>query len=141
MKGFANTILATILISMFVLTFSNFLTFFPWYMTLVYETFNLSTRASNINYISEDMVIDVKESLIDRPMFNRFEKEDIKIYMDDTLIDQNTIVEPLQRGEQFKVKLQAKFPFQIKAGNIDFERHLEVSFNIPTTGIKLYRDD
>lgn len=144
MRGVANSILIAMLVGVFITTFSNFIMFFPWYFTLVYETFNVSIRASNINYIDSTITKEARDDLINRPIFNKLSRGDIKILMNDTEIsennEQNTFISYLQRGETFDVTIESKFPFIIKFGDVDFRREAEIKFTIPTTGIRYYKD-
>jgi hypothetical protein len=138
MKGVANSLLAVILVSFFMLSFTNFLMFFPWYLTLVYKTFNIATEASTVNYVQACMVDDAITDLSSRPIFT----DDVNVYMNDTLISRNTNNESLrlQRGQKFSVKTSAKFPFIVKIFGREFKREVDINFSIPATGIQYYKD-
>ena len=47
MVGFAEQCTAILVVTVFVL-FTNFVLFFPWYMTLAYETYNLASMLQAI---------------------------------------------------------------------------------------------
>ena len=79
MKAIANSILATILISLFIITFTNFIMLFPWYLTLVFETMNLSSDVATVNGVTKNMVDNVILNLEDKPLFKR-KMSDLKIY-------------------------------------------------------------
>ncbi|MCX7711688.1 MAG: hypothetical protein N2484_17740 [Clostridia bacterium] len=147
MKAVANSILATLIISIFLLTFTNFILFFPWYLTLVFETFNLSTQAASVNYIKPEMVKFVEDDLKSRPLFkDPLVKDQIFVHMDGNKItpsaDESTVksIYCKQRGKSFKVSITASFPFVIKAFGNDFTRTKDITFELPTTGVKYYKD-
>jgi hypothetical protein len=140
MKFMANSILVVLIMTIFIMVFSNFILFFPWYLTLIYQTYNLSIQASGENYVTNLMVIDVKNDLKSRPIFNKMEEGDIKINMNDMELD--GVMEPqyLQRGESFAVGIECSFPFEINVGETRFKRSVRVKFEVPTTGLKYYRE-
>lgn len=138
MKGVANSLLAVILASFFILSFTNFLMFFPWYLTLVYKTFNVATEACTVNYVQAHMVDEAITDLNSRPIFS----DDVDIYMNDKLISRN-MDDPslrLQRGQKFTVKTSASFPFVVKIFGKEFRRDVSINFSIPATGIQYYKD-
>ena len=45
-----------------------------------------------------------------------------------------------QRGETFYVEIQAAYPFKIKIGETEREIAYNVSFRLPVTGIRYYKD-
>ncbi|MFZ5988866.1 MAG: hypothetical protein ACOYWZ_17310 [Bacillota bacterium] len=141
MKGVANSILAAILVSFFMLSFTNFLLFFPWYLTLVYKTFNVATEASTINYVSGQMVEDALNDLETRPMY-RDKINSIVISMDNVAVSRysNDNTRRLQKGEKFNVSIEADFPFVVKIFGQEFKRELDIKFSIPVTGIRYYKD-
>jgi hypothetical protein len=140
MKFMANSILVVLIMTIFIMVFSNFILFFPWYLTLMYQTYNLSVQAAGENYVSQLMVSDVKNDLLNRPIFNRMGDEDIKLNMNEMELD--GVMEPkyLQRGESFTVGIECSFPFEITVGETKFKRSIRVKFEVPTTGLKYYRD-
>lgn len=147
MKTVANSILAALLVSIFLLTFTNFIMFFPWYLTLVFETFNLSTQAAGANYIKPEMVRFIEDDLKSRPLFkNPAVKDMVYVQMDGSRIrpsDDEISVKTAyckQRGSAFKVSITASFPFIIKAFGNTFTRTQEVTFELPTTGVRYYKE-
>jgi hypothetical protein len=141
MKGVANSILAVILVSFFILSFTNFLLFFPWYLTLVYNTFNTATEASIVNYVTGDMVGNVISDLESKPLYKDY-IGDVKVYMNDDVIreGENDTNLRLQKGDSFNVSIEAQFPFVVKVFGKEFEGKLPIKFTIPTTGVRYYKD-
>jgi hypothetical protein len=116
--------------------------FFPWYLTLVYKTFNVATEASTVNYVQAYMVKDAVDDLSTRPIFSQNSNE-IYFYMDGDILSKDTDYRETlrkQRGKKFTVKSSAKFPFVIKIFGQDFKNELTISFSIPVTGIRYYKD-
>lgn len=147
MKTVANSILATLIVSIFLLTFTNFIMFFPWYLTLVFETFNLSTQAASVNYVKPDMVKFTEEDLEKKPLFkDPLVKDTIKIRMNGIQIsssDDDSLIKSFyckQRGVVFKVSVTASFPFIIKAFERTYAKKQEVTFELPATGVKYYKE-
>lgn len=139
MKFMANAILVVLIMTIFIMVFSNFILFFPWYLTLMYQTYNLSVQAASENYVSTSMVADVKNDLVTRPIFSSMGADDIGVFMDEIKID-SFDPDYLQRGERFTVGLECSFPFEIKFGDASLEREVSVKFEIPTTGLRYYKD-
>lgn len=154
MKAVANSILATLLISIFILTFTNFILLFPWYLTLVYETMNLSTDVATTNGITQSMVDNVVNDLKDKPLFPRNDPEltNVKIFISDVnnaeveydvrddLFSDKEIKYRRQRGEKIKIGIEAIFPFDIKVFGQPFHRDIPIRFNLSTTGTRYYKD-
>lgn len=147
MKAVANSILMVLMVSIFLLTFTNFIMFFPWYLTLVFETFNLSTQAAGVNYITPQMVRYIEDDLKSRPLFkDPLVNNSIFVHMDGRRVsagDDESMIKSSyckQRGSNFKVSVTASFPFVIKAMGVTFTRKQEVSFELPVTGVKYYKE-
>jgi hypothetical protein len=147
MVGFARAILAAILVVTVFVLFTNFVLFFPWYMTLAYETYNLASIASNYNYLPLNEKEFVLEKLKTKPVFNE-NPEKIRIYSNyegeysyEYYRDMDNSLKPYgQRGETFYVEIQAAYPFKIKIGETEREIAYNVSFRLPVTGIRYYKD-
>ncbi|NLP15143.1 MAG: hypothetical protein GX383_11865 [Clostridium sp.] len=141
MKGVANSILAVVLVSFFVLSFTNFLLFFPWYLTLIYNTFNVATEASIVNYVTSDMVENVISDLESKPLYKDHIGE-VKVYMNNVEVKRG-VDNPalrLQKGQTFSITIKADFPFVVKIFGNEFERKLPIRFTIPSTGVRYYKD-
>ncbi len=152
MKAVANTILAVILVSIFILTFTNFVLLFPWYLTLVYETAGLSTDAAAVNGVTENMIDNVINDLQGKPLFKR-KMSDLKIYINDgtdedfehevstaVFSDSNEVKYRRQRGEKIKIGIEAVFPFDIKVFGVTYSYEMPIRFDLSSMGIRYYKD-
>ena len=61
MQGIAKAVLLTILTSVTILLFVNLAFFFPWYLTLVTETYSVSQIVAGDNYLKESYYEDALE--------------------------------------------------------------------------------
>lgn len=153
MQGVAKAVLISILVAVCILMFVNLVFFFPWYMTLVVETFNLSQVAASDNYIKEAYYEDALERLRSRPIF-RDRAGDVVIIAKNssgyTAIGDNDestyenlaeIEKPYkQRGEPITVEVRAVYPLSITLWGKEVERDLPVSFSMTVVGLKHYKD-
>lgn len=153
MQGVAKALLITIIVSVCIMLFTNLVFFFPWYMTLVVETFNMSQIAASDNYIKQSYYDDAMERLSDRPIF-REKAEDIEIIVTNNSggravgRDDESYYEGLsenqkpyrQRGKPVTVEIRAVYPLSVTLWGKEYERELPVSFSITTTGLKHYKD-
>lgn len=147
MAGFAKAILISILVVAIFIVFTNFLLFFPWYMTLVYETYNLASVAANYNYLPRDEKEFILDNLKDRPVFNE-SPEKIQVNSDregeysyDYYKDLDNSLKPyVQRGDTFYVEIRAAFPFRFEVAGSERRIDYEVSYRLPVTGIRYYKD-
>lgn len=153
MQGIAKAVLITIVVTICIMSFVNLVFFFPWYMTLVTETFNLSQVAASDNYIKQAYYDDALDRLKDRPIFR--EKADKIVitvtndsgYMavgsnEETDYEYVTELEKpyRQRGKPVKVKVEAVYPLSITLWGNKLEREIPVSFSLTTIGLKHYKD-
>jgi archaellum component FlaF (FlaF/FlaG flagellin family) len=153
MQGIAKAILISILVSASILLFSNLVVFFPWYMTLVIETFNLSQVASCDNYIKISYYEDALYKLENTPIFNKNATninitvtnaygrtakgyDDENRYADDSEYDKPY----LQRGEEITITISANFVPRITLWGKEIERYIPVSFTLKPVGLKHYKD-
>lgn len=157
MRAFAKSILISILVAAAIVVFTNFIYFFPWYTTLIVETFNVTQIVASDNYLKEEHKENVLDNLKERPIF-RERAEDIEISVKKEPDDENdhsaegendpTIYEDdaedykpyRQRGEPVTVTLKAVYPFTITIFGQTIERELPVSFTLKTVGLKHYKD-
>jgi hypothetical protein len=138
--------------------------FFPFYMTMVTETFNLANIAANDNYVKETYYDYSFDSLISRPMFNKawaleggdgWNNGNVRITVtnvdgeravgSDNEFDYNTTDGPedkpyRQRGEPIVVTVSAAYPFEVSMWNWTITRAMPVSFSITTVGLRYYKD-
>ncbi|ABN51867.1 MAG TPA: hypothetical protein DEF39_09965 [Hungateiclostridium thermocellum] len=126
MAGFAKSLVIVLIVCVVFLITTNFIFFFPWYMTLAYETYNLSTLAAQHNYIDRDEAQMILDNLNKKPFF----KEN-PVTFDD--IDGETEPGKLQRGEQFTVSITAKYPIRMDMGIVNIRRDWPVTFSVETT--------
>lgn len=153
MQAFAKSILISILVSVCILMFTNLIFFFPWYMALVVETFNLSQIAAADNYVKQSYYTDTLDRLKERPIFEK-KPEKIKITVtnkagasaigvdnENWYFDLAEVNKPYrQRGEPIVVRIDAVYPLSITVWGEEIEREIEVSFSLQTTGLKHYKD-
>ncbi|QNU67807.1 hypothetical protein EHE19_004930 [Ruminiclostridium herbifermentans] len=145
--------LISILVSAGILLFSNLVVFFPWYMTLVIETFNLSQVASCDNYIKESYYEDVLYKLESTPIFsnsaskisitatNAYGRTAIGYDDENRYADDPDYNKPyLQRGEEVTITISADFIPRITLWGEDIEGHIPVSFTLKPVGLKHYKD-
>lgn len=153
MRTFAKSILVSILAAICVLLFSNLVYFFPWYMTLVVETFNVSQVVASDNYLKQTYHDDALDRLRERPIFAQ-KADQIQIEAENE--DGNSVVgyddaayyEDLpendkpyrQRGEPVKVTIHAVYPLHIELWGERYEQEIPVSFSLTATGLKHYKD-
>jgi len=153
MQSMAKAILVSILSAVAFLLFVNFIYFFPWYMTLVVETFNLSQAAANDNYVKETYYYDALDRIRERPVF-REKSDGVKITvlnslgksavgLDDALwyADLPDADKPYrQRGDAVTVTIEAVYPLKVTLWGKEISRDLPVSFSLKTIGLKHYKD-
>ncbi len=157
MRAFAKSILISILVTVAIFIFTNFIYFFPWYTTLIVETFNVTQIVASDNYLKEDYKEEVLENLKDRPIFKK-RADDIEISVrkepddsnehsaeggNDASVYENDLDDNKpyrQRGEPVTVTIKAVYPFSIKLWGDTLERELPVSFTLKTIGLKHYKD-
>lgn len=153
MQGFAKAILISMIVTIALFVFTSFIYFFPWYTTLVVETFNLSQIAAGDNYVKQSYYDDTLNRLQGRPIFKRnpnaikisIENEDGNkaVGYDDESVYENLPEEQKpynQRGKAITVKIDAVYPLTIKLWGQDVTRNIDVSFSMNTVGLKHYKD-
>ncbi|MFP4697783.1 MAG: hypothetical protein ACLFMO_03660 [Eubacteriales bacterium] len=153
MQSIAKAILKAILVTVCILLFVNLIFFFPWYMTLVVETFNLSQTAANDNYVKQEYYNNTLNRLKEHAIFNE-KSEDIEIIVlnsdGNTAIGNNdeTMYENFsqydkpyrQRGEPVTIEINAVYPLSITLWGKKYEREIPVSFQLEAIGLKHYKD-
>lgn len=153
MKGFAKAILISICVSTALLLITNFIAFFPWYATLVVETFNLSQIAASDNYVKQYNYDQVLSTLSNRPIYKKHrDKIQIIILNEDgtsavggndaeAYYDMPEASKPYrQRGSTISVEIKAVYPLEITLWGNHLERLVPVSFKMNTVGLKHYKD-
>ncbi|AZK48635.1 hypothetical protein [Paenibacillus lentus] len=155
MRAFAKSILISILVSVAILLFTNFIYFFPWYMTLVVETFHLSQAVASDNYLTNDNKDYALKRLKERPVYrdkadqivisaekdgggkHSAEGGPASLYEDATTDAEKPY---MQRGNPVTVRIEAVYPLSIKLWGKKYEQEIPVSFSLTTTGLKHYKD-
>lgn len=159
MQGIAKAILVTIITTAMILVFINLAFFFPWYLTLVIETYNVSQVVAGDNYLKQSSYEDALEKLQERPIFrDKADKIEITVVKKDmgySLANSNAIGNDdatyyydlpeadkpyQQRGKSLEVEIKAVYPFSITLWGKPLEREMPVSFSMTTTGLKHYKD-
>jgi len=157
MQGVAKAVLVAIIVSICFLLFLNFALFFPWYSTLVIETFNLSQIAAKDNYVKQSYYENALENLKERPIYkDKSDKIEIEImnsdYREAVGFDDESIYtnedygysdwdKPYrQRGEPITVTIKAVYPFTVTLWGKKYEREFPVEFSLQTIGLKHYKD-
>ena len=153
--------------ALFLLTHLAFI--FPFYTTIVVETFNLANVAANDNYVKQTYWENSHDSLIERPIFkkswdwnagNGWDTGNIRI----TILNKdsrNAVGDDdefyydwdgdgpsptgeykpyCQRGEKITVMVNAVYPFEITMFGQNIRRNVPMSFSITTVGLKYYKD-
>ncbi len=137
MKGVANSILITLIVAFIVVTFTNSIAFFPWYLSLIYETFNLSIRAANDNFITAEVENEIMSNLRSKPIFK---DTGIPISISGAKTYQ-------KRGKPFSVGITSEFPFKISitggsSGQVALiDKRINIGFNLKTTGINYDKEE
>ncbi|MCX7748174.1 MAG: hypothetical protein N2645_15010 [Clostridia bacterium] len=147
MAGFAKAILVSLLVTVAFLIFSNFIFFFPWYMTMMYETFHLSLASAQNNYLQKSEIAAIRSKLEKQPGFKDY-KDDLVIsctrigdHEPEYYKDKPDSEKPYkQRGEQIEVSIKAVYPFKLKIAGTEKKIPLEMNFSLKTTGLRYYKD-
>lgn len=153
MKGVAKATLISIVVTIALFMFTSFINFFPWYTTLIVETFNISQIVAGDNYLKESDRDDALTRLKGRPIFKEYpDKIEIEVRTEDDKdaigSDDETIYETSvdqdkpyrQRGYTIKVKLSAVYPLKITIWGKTYVREIDMPFTMKTVGLKHYKD-
>jgi hypothetical protein len=153
MQGIAKGVVWAILGSVAILIFMNLVFFFPWYITMVTETFHLSQAAANDNYVKQSYYDDTLGRLRNRPIF-RDRPGSIVITVknaqgytavgdddESTYESQSELSKPYrQRGKEVTVMIEAEYPLSITLWGRPLEKPIPISFSLTTVGLKHYKD-
>lgn len=153
MRGVAKGILITILSSVAIILFTNLIFFFPWYMTLVIETFNVSQVVSTDNYLRQEYYNDTMTRIQDRSFFKDY-PGDVIITVENSdgwsaigsnnpsdYYDDSIAHKPYrQRGEPVEIVISASFPLSITLWGTTYTQKIDASYSMTTTGLKMYKD-
>lgn len=152
MKSFAKAIVIVIgsISGLFILM--NFLFFFPWYLNIVYESFQISQEVGQDNYLKRSIYEERLDNLKDKPIFNK-RPDSIEIIVenadgynaigedDETIYFTSTSKPYLQRGEPITITIKADYLVQIPLlDRQSFETFIPVQFHLNAVGTKYYKD-
>jgi hypothetical protein len=132
--------------------------FFPFYMTVVLETFNIANIAANDNYVKQTYYDDALDNLRSRPIFSKSPASvridarradidyvnsavgnDDEFYYDENNIPDNE--KPYrQRGERITVTVSADYALETPVWSTTIITRIPVSFSMTTIGLKYYKD-
>lgn len=153
MQSFAKAILISMISAIFLMMFISLSLFFPWYSTLIIETYNLSQVASGDNYVKQSYYDDALDNLKDRPIFS--DKSDkVKITVlnadgrnavgDDDETNYLSVADHdkpyCQRSKQLTITIAAVYPLQVTLWGRPVEKEIPLSFTFKSVGLKHYKD-
>ncbi|ADZ85442.1 hypothetical protein [Cellulosilyticum lentocellum] len=154
MRGIAKATLISIIVAVALFVFTSFIYFFPWYTTLIVETFNLSQIVAGDNYLKDSYYHDTLSRLQDKPIFKEYSDEiritirredgkEYNYYDDDetlfeTSMDQDKPYQ--QRGHTIEVTIRAVYPLRVKIWGKTITKELDRHFTMKTVGLKHYKD-
>lgn len=143
MATIGKTIIIAILASVAFIIILQVAFFFPFYMTMVVEAFDMANIAANDNYIKWNYYSDAMDDLLSRPMFNEYDSQDdcaakiTALHIDDEpgdaieleinkdqsesfynkkegIKDIDGNIKPYrQRGNRIKIKVEAWYPLRM----------------------------
>ena len=164
-----KAILIAIIASAALFVLTHLALFFPFYMTIIVETFNLANVAANDNYVKQMHYDAAFERLTqDRHLFSKTWQWDsgsgpdagwangnvrIRVLNSDNerAVGSNNefdYIDPAfigtkpyrQRGELITVYVGAAYPIEISMWNWTFRHTIDVSFSMDTIGLRYYKD-
>ena len=146
-------VIGAILVSILVVFLSQVAALFPFYMTIVVETFNLSNIAAADNYVKQPFYDASLEGLQERPLFNQNpERVEIEVLnsagrraigsADEFHYESaDPMNKPyMQRGEELTVTVTALFPFEFSMWGQPVGVDVPISFSLTVAGLKYYKD-
>lgn len=153
MRGFAKLTFLSICITVAIYVFTSFIYFFPWYTTLIVETFNVSQIVAGDNYLKETYYDDTLDRLKDKPFFrdnptaiklkvtNENNRSAVGLDDEEKYIDDMDIDKPYcQRGKTIEVELKAIYPLKVTVWGKTYVKNVPVTFSMKTVGLKHYKD-
>lgn len=123
--------LVTVLVVFFLLVcILNAIFFVPWYINLIYNTHTLADLAATDNYISDDTM---------ESMENIIKSSGLYVWSE-VSIQGPGYSGRTQRGGLFEVAITASYHARGSGGILDFDIPFEVSYRLPTCGLRYYKD-
>lgn len=153
MKGIAKGLLIAILVSITIMLLTNMAFFFPWYTTLIVETFSVTQAVSTDNYLKESYYDEALSRLENRPIYReRTGQIEIEVLNSDgmdaignddpeTYYDYYTYSKPYrQRGEPLTITIKASYPLEIKLWGKTYSQDIDIDYSMETTGLRYCKD-
>ena len=158
MAGIGKIVIGAILASVLIVFLSRLAALFPFYMTIVVETFNLANIAAADNYIKEPYLEAAEQGLQERPLFNQNPDE---VRVEIWQIDDNggrireavgsanefdyefdpSYAKPYrQRGAPLQITITAVYPMQFTLWGQEVGFDVPITFSLNTIGLKYYKD-
>ena len=153
MAGIGKMVIWAIIVSALVVFLSKAAALFPFYMTMVVETFNLANIAAADNYVKQPYYDASLEGLQERALFNQ-NPDDVVITVRNSAgreaigsaneydheADAPMNKPYRQRGEPLEITVAAVYPFEFTMWGQPAGFDVPVSFSITTIGLKYYKD-
>lgn len=153
MKGFAKVTFMSIVVTVALYVLTSFIYFFPWYTTLIVETFNVSQIVAGDNYLKQGYYDDTLARLKAKPIFKEYPGEvQITVLNDDgrdAIGDNDEEIyessvegdKPYkQRGNPLTVEISAAYPLKATLWGKTYTRKETFTFTMKTVGLKHYKD-
>ncbi|MDR1687854.1 MAG: hypothetical protein LBS21_04495 [Clostridiales bacterium] len=153
MRALGKTVIGAIVISVLIVFFTKLAGMFPFYLTMITETFNLANIAATDNYIKEQYYTDSLDGLRSLPLYRENASSvEIEILNADGrtavgdndeygYIDADPSFKPyLQRGNPVSIRISAVYPFQFELWGRPTAFDVPVSFSLTTVGLRYYKD-
>jgi len=151
MDAVGKLALKAIIISALVVFLSKVAALFPFYMTIVVESFNLANAAAADNYIKQPSYDAALAALCERPLFNRnpgsvtIEVQNAdggRAVGSDNEYDYDGLADKpyRQRGRPLQVTVSALYPFEFTLWGRPVGFDVPVSFSLTVIGLKYYKD-
>ncbi|MCL2048460.1 MAG: hypothetical protein FWG87_07005 [Defluviitaleaceae bacterium] len=162
MVGALKAVLIAIISTVVLFLIMQLAFFFPFYLTIVVEAFNLSNIAANDNYVKEMYYDHSLDGLRSRAVFNKLPDEimieivatdasgntweavgddDERTYSHQDGPYVNGTRKPyLQRGSPVTVTITAVYPIEMTLWGRTITHPFPVSFSMTSIGLKYYKD-
>ena len=158
MASIGKMVIGAIIVSVLVVFLSKIAALFPFYMTIVVETFNLSNIAAADNYVKQPYYDATLQGLRERPLFNQ-DPDSVVVAVrqlnSDGTVGREAVgsaneydyewepddTKPYrQRGEPLQITISAMYPFEFTLWGRDVGFDVPISFSLTTIGLKYYKD-
>lgn len=153
MRGFAKVTFMSIVVTVALYVLTSFIYFFPWYTTLIVETFNVSQIVAGDNYLKQTYYEETLDRLKDKPIFREYPgKIELIVLNDDgrnAVGDNDEEIyegsvegdKPYkQRGNPLTVEMSAVYPLKATLWGETYTYDIPIDFSMKTVGLKHYKD-